>query len=42
MNENNKDALIQALKRKIKKLESENKELREQLKVAYAEVYKKL
>ncbi|QNU37244.1 transposase [Geobacillus sp. 44B] len=42
MNENNKDALIESLKRKIKKLEDENKQLREQLKVAYAEVYKKL
>jgi uncharacterized protein (UPF0335 family) len=27
---------------KIKKLEEENKQLREQLKAAYAEVYKKL
>ena len=42
MNENNKDALIESLKRKIKKLESENKELKEQLKFAYAEVYKEL
>jgi DNA replication initiation complex subunit (GINS family) len=42
MNENNKDAIIESLKRKIKKLENENKELREQLKVAYTEVYKKL
>jgi polyhydroxyalkanoate synthesis regulator phasin len=42
MNETNKDALIESLKRKIKKLEEENKQLREQLKVAYAEVYKKL
>jgi len=41
MNESNKDALIESLKRKIKKLEDENKQLREQLKVAYAEVYKK-
>ncbi|BDG46333.1 DUF6262 family protein [Parageobacillus sp. KH3-4] len=41
MNENNKDALIESLKRKIKKLEDENKQLREQLKVAYAEIYKK-
>lgn len=42
MNENNKDALIASLKRKNQKLEEENKQLREQLKIAYAEVYKKL
>lgn len=42
MNDNNKDALIASLKRKTKKLEEENKQLREQLKVAYADVYKKL
>lgn len=30
------------LKRKIKKLEDNNKQLRDQLKVAYAEVYKKI
>ncbi|PLR76242.1 transposase [Bacillus sp. V3-13] len=41
MNENNKDALIESLKRKVKKLEDDNKQLRDQLKVAYAEVYKK-
>ncbi|MBB6448023.1 DUF6262 family protein [Bacillus benzoevorans] len=42
MNDNNKDAIIESLKRKIKKLEDENKELREQLKFSYADVYKKL
>ena len=42
MDENNKDAIIVSLKRKIKKLDEENKELREQLKFAYAEVYKKI
>ncbi|MBL3644240.1 transposase [Bacillus sp. RHFB] len=42
MNESNKDALIESLKRKVKKLEVDNKQLREQLKVAYAEVYKKI
>ncbi|PDX97199.1 DUF6262 family protein [Bacillus pseudomycoides] len=42
MNESNKDALIASLKRKNKKLEDENKQLREQMKVAYADVYKKL
>ncbi|TKI81001.1 transposase, partial [Bacillus wiedmannii] len=41
MNDNNKEALIESLKRKNKKLEEENKKLRKQLKVAYAEVYKK-
>lgn len=42
MNENNKDALIASLKRKNKKLEEVNRQLREQLKVAYADVYKNL
>ncbi|MGN4669618.1 DUF6262 family protein [Bacillus cereus group sp. MYBK234-1] len=42
MNENNKDAIIDSLKRRIKKVEGENKELREQLKVAYADVYKQI
>lgn len=42
MNESNKDALIESLKRKIKKLEDDNKQLREQLKFAYADVYKKI
>ncbi|MCM3655454.1 DUF6262 family protein [Metabacillus litoralis] len=41
INESNKDALIESLKRKLKKLEDDNKQLRDQLKVAYAEVYKK-
>ena len=41
MNENNKDALIESLKRKNKKLVADNKQLRKQLSVAYAEVYKK-
>ncbi len=40
MDENNKDAIIVSLKRKIKKLDEENKELCEQLKFTYAEVYK--
>lgn len=39
MNDVNKDALIDTLKRKIKALENENKELREQMKKAYAQVY---
>ena len=42
MNDNNKDAIIASLKRKIKRLEEENKELKEQLKVNNADIYKQL
>ncbi|HDR8041808.1 transposase [Bacillus thuringiensis serovar londrina] len=42
IDENNKDAVIASLKRKIKRLAEEKKQLREQLKVAYAEVYRKI
>lgn len=42
MNDNNKDAIIASLKRKIKRLEEENKELREQVKLNYADIYKQL
>lgn len=42
MGENNKDALIASLKRRIKKLEEENKQLKEQVKVNYAEIYRQL
>ena len=42
MNDNNKDAIIASLKRKIKRLEEEKKELKEQLKVNYADIYKRL
>lgn len=42
MDDNNKDAIIASLKRKIKRLEKENKELKDQLKVSYAEIYKQL
>ena len=42
MNDNNKDAIIASLKRKIKRLEEENKELREQIKINYADLYKQL
>ncbi|MBY0598820.1 transposase [Bacillus bingmayongensis] len=42
IDENNKDAIIELLKRRIKKVEAENKQLREQLKVAYADVYKQI
>ncbi|GAA0774379.1 DUF6262 family protein [Clostridium subterminale] len=42
MNDNNKDAVISSLKRKIKRLEEENKQLKEQLKINYADIYKQL
>ncbi|WP_373455846.1 DUF6262 family protein [Paenibacillus sp. VTT E-133291] len=42
MDENNKDAIIASLKRKMKKLEDENKKLREQLDFSYAEVYQRI
>ncbi len=42
MDDTNKDAIIASLKRKIKRLEEENKELREQVKINYAEIYKQL
>ncbi|QWG94740.1 DUF6262 family protein [Bacillus toyonensis] len=42
INESNKDAIIESLKRRVKRLEEENKQLREQLKVAYADVYKQI
>ena len=42
MDDANKDAIIASLKRKIKRLEEENKELKDQLKVNYAEIYKQL
>ena len=42
INDNNKDPIIASLKTKIKRLEEENKELREQLKVNYADIYNKL
>lgn len=42
MNDNNKDAIIASLKRKIKRLKEENKELREQIKINYADIYKQL
>lgn len=42
MTENSKDSIIVSLKRKLKKLEEENKELHEKLKFSYAEVYKKI
>jgi len=42
MNDNSKDAVIASLKRKFKRLEEENKELREQLKDNHAEIYNHL
>lgn len=42
MDDTNKDAIIDSLQRKIKKLENANRQLREQLKVAYGDVYKKI
>lgn len=42
MDDNNKDAIIASLKRKIKRLEEENKELKEQVKISYADIYKKI
>lgn len=40
--EESKEAIIESLKRRIKKLEADNKELRSQLKVAYGEIYKQM
>jgi hypothetical protein len=42
MDENNKDAIIAGLKRRIKKLEKENKQLKEQVKISYADIYKNI
>ena len=42
MDENNKDAIIASLKRKIKKLEEENKQLKEQVKINYGDIYKSI
>lgn len=42
MDENNKDAIIASLKRKIKKLEEKNKQLKEQVKISYADIYKNI
>lgn len=42
MDENNKDAIIASLKRKIKKLEEENRQLKEQVKISYADIYKNI
>lgn len=39
MSDESKDALIESLRRKIKKLELENKELKEQIKITMADIY---
>ena len=40
MDNNNKDAIIASLKRKIRRLEDENKQLKAQLKITYSDIYK--
>lgn len=42
MDENNKDAIIASLKRKIKKLGEENKQIKEQVKINYGDIYKSI
>lgn len=42
MDENNKDAIIASLKRKIKKLGEENKQIKEQVKINYGDMYKSI
>ena len=42
MDDTNKEAIIASLKRRIKKVEEENKNLRQQLKVSYAEIYRNI
>ena len=42
MNENNKDAIIARLKRKIKNLLEENKQIKEQVKISYGYICKKI
>ena len=42
MSDSNKDMIIESLKRRIKKIEAENQQLRDQLKIAYADVYKRI
>lgn len=42
VSENSKDAVIESLKRKIKKLVEENMQFKAQLKVYYGEVYKNI
>lgn len=42
MTDNNKDAIIASLKRKIKKLEEELKQLKKQVKINYGDIYKNI
>ena len=42
MNDTNKDAIIASLKRKIRKLQEENKEIKEQIKINYVDLYKQI
>ena len=42
MDNNNKDAIIASLKIKIRRLEDENKQLKEQLKITYSDIYKNI
>ncbi|MBZ9686783.1 DUF6262 family protein [Clostridium estertheticum] len=42
MDENNKDAIIASLKRKMKKMEEENKQLKKQVKISYGDIYKSI
>ncbi|MGA4464156.1 DUF6262 family protein [Bacillus bombysepticus] len=42
ISDSNKDVIIESLKRRIKKVEEENGQLRNQLKVSYADVYKQI
>lgn len=42
LDENNKDAIIASLQRRIKKLEAELKQAREQQKISYGDLYKKI
>ncbi|WP_409175491.1 DUF6262 family protein [Brevibacillus fortis] len=42
LDENNKDAIIASLQRRIKKLETELKQAREQQKISYGDLYKRI
>jgi hypothetical protein len=40
IDENNKDAIIASLTRRVKKLEEENQQLKKQIKISYSDVWK--
>ncbi|HFJ9454251.1 MULTISPECIES: DUF6262 family protein [Bacillus] len=42
ISDSNRDVIIESLKRRLKKMEEENKQLRNQLKVAYGDIYKQI